>query len=255
MNKEYKRTLVIGDIHGGLKALTQVLDRAGVNQDDHVIFLGDYVDGWSDSAAVISYLQALGVTKQDTDGRQVGKTTFIKGNHDDLVRQWLEGRTMSPMWLQHGGQTTIDAYAQFTDSEKQHHLSFYNGLLNYYIDSENRMYCHAGFQNLKGPEHEWHDTAFFWDRTLWEMVCAMRTDLRPDDPFYPKRLKRFKEIYIGHTPVTRIGANKPVQKANVWNIDTGAAFKGTISALDVDSKQVWQSDPVWQLYPQEAGRN
>ncbi|MBE14917.1 MAG: serine/threonine protein phosphatase, partial [Cytophagaceae bacterium] len=41
----------------------------------------------------------------------------------------------------------------------------------------------------------------------------------------------------------------------VWNIDTGAAFKGTISAMDVDSKEVWQSDPVWQLYPEEAGRN
>ena len=40
------RTLVIGDIHGGLKALVQVLDRATINENDTLIFLGDYVDGF-----------------------------------------------------------------------------------------------------------------------------------------------------------------------------------------------------------------
>ena len=34
------RTLVIGDIHGGLKALIQTLDRANVTQNDTLIFLG-----------------------------------------------------------------------------------------------------------------------------------------------------------------------------------------------------------------------
>ncbi len=39
------RTLVIGDIHGGLKALVQVLERAAVQPTDELIFLGDYTDG------------------------------------------------------------------------------------------------------------------------------------------------------------------------------------------------------------------
>ena len=42
------KTFVIGDIHGGLRALTQVLDRAQVTLNDQLIFLGDYVDGWSE---------------------------------------------------------------------------------------------------------------------------------------------------------------------------------------------------------------
>jgi serine/threonine protein phosphatase 1 len=50
------RTLVIGDIHGGLKALIQVLERAKVTSNDTLIFLGDYVDGWSDSPQVIDFL-------------------------------------------------------------------------------------------------------------------------------------------------------------------------------------------------------
>jgi serine/threonine protein phosphatase 1 len=38
-------TFVIGDIHGGLAALKQVLERAPVKPADTLIFLGDYVDG------------------------------------------------------------------------------------------------------------------------------------------------------------------------------------------------------------------
>ncbi len=32
------RTLAIGDIHGGLKALVQILDRAQVTENDTLIF-------------------------------------------------------------------------------------------------------------------------------------------------------------------------------------------------------------------------
>ena len=76
-----------------------------------------------------------------------------------------------------------------------------------------------------------------------------------DDDRYPKRLKLFKEIYIGHTPVTRVGFDVPANFANVWNIDTGAAFKGKLSMLDIDSKEIWQSQAVHSLYPKESGRN
>ena len=241
-----RRTLVVGDIHGGLLALKQVLQRAGVMKDDHLIFLGDYVDGWSDSVGVIDFLTDLSMKQE---------VTLIRGNHDDLVYQWLKGKEMSPKWIQHGGQSTKDAYAKLSEDAKNAHLPFYECLKDYYVDDQNRMFCHAGFQNLNGPNHEWHSTAFYWDRTLWEMACAMREDLSPLDTLYPKRLQLFKEIYIGHTPVTRVGATTPLQKANVWNIDTGAAFMGSISILDVTTKEFWQSDPVWELYAEEKGRN
>ena len=53
------RTLVIGDIHGGLKALIQVLQKAAIQPDDILIFLGDYVDGWSESPGVLDFLIVL----------------------------------------------------------------------------------------------------------------------------------------------------------------------------------------------------
>lgn len=53
------RTYAIGDIHGGLKALIQLLNKMEVKDEDTLIFLGDYVDGWSESAQVIQFLIEL----------------------------------------------------------------------------------------------------------------------------------------------------------------------------------------------------
>ena len=49
-------TFVIGDIHGGLRALIQVLVKAQIQTTDKLIFLGDYVDGWSESPQLINFL-------------------------------------------------------------------------------------------------------------------------------------------------------------------------------------------------------
>lgn len=240
------RTIAIGDIHGGLKALIQLLERINVTPDDKLIFLGDYVDGWSDSANVVSYL--IDLARQNT-------CIFIRGNHDDLAHRWLKTGELNPQWLQHGGQSSIDAYRKFSSEEIASHIEFFNQMLNYHIDKKNRLFVHAGFTNLHGPKSEYHETGFYWDRTLWEMVLSLNPELDQDHDHYPKRLQLFSEIFIGHTPVTRIGQSKPVHRANVWNIDTGAAFRGKLSAIEVDSKEIWQSDPVYTLYPEEQGRN
>ena len=57
------RKLVIGDIHGGLRAVHQIFERAKVTTDDTLIFLGDYVDGWSESPQVLDFLIALNKKK------------------------------------------------------------------------------------------------------------------------------------------------------------------------------------------------
>ena len=50
------KTVVIGDIHGGLRALQQVLEKGKITKTDLLIFLGDYVDGWSESPQVLDFL-------------------------------------------------------------------------------------------------------------------------------------------------------------------------------------------------------
>jgi serine/threonine protein phosphatase 1 len=240
------RTLVVGDIHGGLRALEQVLDRLGPGKDDNFIFLGDYVDGWSHAAQTIDFL---------IDFSQEFKSTFIRGNHDELAYNYLKKGDDPALWLAHGGEATRRSYQRLAEDEVQDHIAFFEALVNYYEDEQKRLFVHAGFSNLHGPKYEYYPNSVYWDRSLWEMACAMDPKLTPADNLYPNRLRLFREIYIGHTPVTRIGKLVPVQFANVWNIDTGAAFKGPLSVMDVESKQLWQSDPVHLLYPHETGRN
>ena len=50
------KTAVIGDIHGGFRALKQLLENTKFPTETQYIFVGDYVDGWSESAEVVSYL-------------------------------------------------------------------------------------------------------------------------------------------------------------------------------------------------------
>ena len=240
------RTLVIGDIHGAYKALTQVLERANINKEDTLIFLGDYVDGWSQSPQVIDYLIQLNATHN---------CIFLRGNHDELCYNWFTTQKNNELWLYHGGKATVDAYNKTSDSIIKIHLHFIESLQNYYIDSKNRLFIHAGFTNQHGVEKEYYQKTFYWDRSLWEMMLALNTDLKKESKKYPKRLLLYNEIYIGHTSTTLIGLDTPFQIANVINVDTGAAFKGKISIMDVDTKEYWQSDEVYTLYPDENGRN
>ena len=240
------RTLVVGDIHGGLKALEQVIERAGVTEQDRLIFLGDYVDGWSEAVETVNYLIEL---------KSTHNCILIKGNHDELCENWLLTEKDNPLWLKHGGQATMDSYNGVHRNIRSIHLKFYSDLENYFIDEKNRLFIHAGFTNMHGVAYEYFPKMFYWDRTLWELALALNSKLRPGDTMYPKRLSHYEEIYIGHTPVTRIGKEIPVKAANVWNIDTGAAFRGPLTIIDADSKKYWQSDPVHILYPGERGRN
>jgi serine/threonine protein phosphatase 1 len=240
------RTLVIGDIHGGLSALKQVLERASVSVNDKLVFLGDYVDGWSESAQVVEYLLSL---------QEQNQCIFIKGNHDEWCEDWLRTEKADSKWLFHGGSATVESYHSIEQKRRQKHLEFFELMKYYDVDDQNRLYIHAGFTSMHGPQQEFYSSNFGWDRTLWEMALTMDKRIKKDSLLFPKRLKLFQEIYIGHTPTTNYDVGIPMQGCNVWNIDTGAAFKGRLSLMDVDSKKFWQSDPVFSLYPGEAGRN
>lgn len=243
------KKFVIGDIHGGLKALLQVLKKINYDKNDTLIFLGDYVDGWSESPAVLDFLIEL---------QKKQPCVFIRGNHDELLLDWLLGNNENideKLWFQHGGEATVLSYQNIDSETKERHIQFLNSLQDYYLDNENRLFIHAGFTNMKGVEHEFFKPLFYWDRTLWETALAIDNQLSKDAITYPLRLKIYNEIFIGHTPVTKIDETIPVNKACVWNVDTGAAFKGKLTIMDVDTKEFWQSDSLPELYPTEKGRN
>jgi serine/threonine protein phosphatase 1 len=270
--KKTNRTLVIGDIHGALKALEQVLDRCNYNsKKDTLIFLGDYVDGWSQSSELIEYLILLKEANSNI--------IFLRGNHDKWCEDWLKTGVRELMWVSQGGQSTLESYMRTQYMVGDRHRDFFRSLHNYYIDDKNRGFVHGGFVSKKGLGHDPYQSDYYWDRDLWELAVAHDKE-KPEikekhDQYFrpnPFRMYRHEEIYIGHT-TTNAWKIKPTYKeykddnqpkngpiivpmnrCNMWNLDTGCGYHGKLTIMDIDSKQYWQSDYVKDLYPNELGR-
>ncbi len=240
-----KQVYAIGDIHGGLRALNELLALLPLQPQDGLVFLGDYVDGWSESAGVIDRLLEL-ETQFDC--------IFLLGNHDAWSLQWLKTGQTDELWLSSGGQATIESYANVDTAQRSLHIDFMERLRPWFVDEDKNIFIHAGFCSMHGPQHDRYETNWYWDRTLWEMAIALNPQLDKESPFYPKRLKHFNQLFIGHTPTTNYDIDTPIKAANLWNVDTGAAFRGKLTGLCVQTGQYWQSSPVHHLYPGETGR-
>lgn len=235
------RKLVVGDIHGNIKALEQVIERAGVQEDDTVIFLGDYVDGWNWSVEVVDYLIALKANK-----------IFILGNHDDWMLEWLnfdikhtfpdDGRfTMSLNQQSNGGRVTYDSYLNAYNAgtlDYEGHCNFFKDCKVFYLDEEtNKLYVHGGIK--KGHEID-HRNILLWDRDLYANTMV---------GFITEASMNYEKIFIGHTGVGFYGKTEPVIKNKVVLMDTDAGWAGRLTIMDTDSYQFWQSDPNDILYP------
>ena len=131
------KKFVIGDIHGGLKALLQVLKKINCDENYTLIFLGDYVDGWSESPAVLDFLIEL---------QKKQPCVFIRGNHDELLLDWLLGNNENideKLWFQHGGEATVLSYQNINAETKEKHIQFLQSLQDYHLDDKNRLFIHA----------------------------------------------------------------------------------------------------------------
>ena len=260
------KTYVIGDIHGGYKSLIQVLERSPFNiQEDKLIFLGDYVDGWSESAQVIQHLIELQEVMRD-------RVIFIRGNHDKWCQDWLiTGQTISG-WLVQGGAATVESYIATGYIVDEKHKKFFKSMKNYYIDDQNRGFVHGGFNSRKGLGHEEYESDYYWDRDMLS-ITMMRHNLnlrRPQGTPSEIRSYKHKEVYVGHTTTInwevkdngivkqskslKTGCTEPINVCNVWNLDTGGGYGGKLTIMDIDTKEFWQSDLLNKLYPNEHGR-
>lgn len=243
-----KKTYVLGDVHGGYKALKQVLERSEFDyENDLLITLGDIADGWPDVKECVSELLKI---KNRID---------IRGNHDQWLETWMEYGTKSEHWLSQGGQASYDSYIQLRmhdPKEFGRHHDFFRKQHWYYIDDKNRLFVHGGFTHVRGVKDQHSKMELLWDRSLWELaLMAKKQYYKFGSHFqhFPKRLGLYEEIFIGHTTVTAIGKDTPQNATTVWNMDTGGGWEGKLSIMNVDTKEFFQSDLVEELYPDYEG--
>ena len=245
------KKFVIGDIHGGYRALIQCFERSGFDKEnDLLITLGDIVDGWSEVIEVVDELLTI---KNRID---------IRGNHDQWFVDWYLTGVAKHVWTSQGGQVTLNAYTKLMDENidkfNLHIDKFFNKQDYYYLDDNNRLFVHGGFPNWESDPENISVDEMMWDRHMYEVACYHEARNRVSEE--QLSFKQYNEVFIGHTSTTypmnwRIGNSLvPHHVTNLWNLDQGGGWEGKLSIMDIDTKEYWQSDKVSDLYPGIKGR-
>ena len=223
------KTYVVGDIHGAYRALRQCLDRSQFDYaHDHLISLGDVCDGWPETKQSIEELL------------QIANLTYVLGNHDLWALDWMEHHHGENIWKQQGGEATVRSY---WDGIPDAHIQFLQNAHPYYL-LESRLFVHAGIDPFIPLERQGL-TIFLWDRNLGRVVLDQYLKGKEN------KITAFDEVYIGHTPIPY---HHPIYNSGVWMMDTGAGWSGVLSMMNVETKEIFASDPVPSLYPGIKGR-
>lgn len=154
------RTYAIGDIHGCLEQLNDLLMQIKAHNDyrheteTYIIFLGDVIDRGPDSKGVVELLIDFPY--------DFARPLFIMGNHEEMfVRSLVDEPRLLPQWLEHGGFACAESYGvgrnsllgQNTEALKhnllsaipQKHVAFLSEFLEF-VKVGDFLFTHAGIR-------------------------------------------------------------------------------------------------------------
>lgn len=196
------RTLVVGDIHGHVRALDALLRAARLGPDDRLVFLGDYVNGGPNSAQVLDRLISL----QRSHGAMC-----LRGNHDDLFARVLESQSGMDAFVMLGGAATLASYgAPKSRAVPKSHRAFLGGLPLAWHD-EKVICIHGQIDPHMDPGDADHVKA------LWGSVA------------YAQPHASGRTVICGHVS-QRSGV--PLDKGHTVCIDTAIRHGGWLTMLD-----------------------
>lgn len=207
------RSIAVGDIHGCARALATLLAAIAPRSDDQLVILGDYIDRGPDTRGVVEQLLALGPQC---------RLVVLLGNHEQMLLQSLAAPSLRPQWLRYGGRETLDSYGGSLEALPPSHLEF----------------LHAGRRCYETPRH------FFVHANY---VSTLPLDQQPDSVVLWMHLTRHlpgphvsgKTAIVGHTP---LADGKILDLGYLVDIDTCCFGGGWLTALEVDTRQVWQAN-------------
>ena len=204
------RLLAIGDIHGCLDQLETLMAQVIPTHADQVVFLGAYVDRGPASAGVIDYLIEL--------GRALPATIFLRGNHEQMFADYLDGRDPTA-FLMNGGTKTLSSYQDGGQWPiPTSHRTFLETLINYY-ETADYIFVHAGLRpgvplaeqdanDLLWIRREFINSAYDWGKT----------------------------VVYGHTPL-----KEPFMTDTRLGLDTGCVYGQQLTCCDIRTRQIWQT--------------
>lgn len=232
------RRLIIGDIHGQYDKMISALKKAEYTRDDILYSVGDFCDRGNQNYEVIKWMM-------DHDVKAV------IGNHDVWLQNYLWDDTPDDNWIFNGGFTT---YQEFENLPEDDRIEIHDWLqsLPYLINEDKFMIFHGGitsnieleddleFYLRKRPPYDM--SVFMTGRNpLWDRkYYTSAKDPKSDTSIPPNELLYNKKLFVGHTPC---GDEPFISKEyNLINLDTGAAYDGPVTVMDIDTLEYWQSD-------------
>jgi serine/threonine protein phosphatase 1 len=212
------RTFAVGDIHGCIDKLEDLISKIDPKPEDILVFLGDYIDRGEMGKEVVDFL---------IDLADKIPCVFLRGNHEDMFLTFLEFGTNRTMYFANGGMRTIESYIRpdiFTSTEQVartipgSHRHFFSRL-KWYHEDEKYLYVHAGIKP--------HVSIELQDR--YELIW-----IRDEFIFSPTGIR--KKVIFGHTPFAR-----PLVKSDKIGIDTGAVYGGNLTAIELPEEKLIRS--------------
>jgi len=226
---------IIGDIHGMTDELEQLLGKLGWKIDwvdggsgpypnlhhpegRKLVFVGDACDRGPRSLDALLIMESA-VTS--------GSGFAVASNHDDRLKRWLMGRDVT---VSHGLDTTIAEFDGKSEEFRQRIAKFIDGLQGHLVLDRGRLaVAHAGLREdmILGASKDVRQFAVFGP------MATPGRDGKPVRVDWADEYRGATSIVYGHTVV-----DEPVWHNRTINIDTGAVFGGSLSALRWPEKEV-----------------
>ncbi len=213
------RVIAIGDLHGCSVAFTALIDAIDLQPHDTLVTLGDYVDRGIDSKGVLDRL---------IDLQSRCNLVPILGNHDEMMLHARDGRSDFQFWLNCGGDSALDSYGSTSKLSliPQSHFRFLESCLSYY-ETETHVFVHANYKP-EVPLTKLDDHTLRW--------------LSLKDYFPPRWHCSVKTFVVGHTPQPEV-----LDLGYLICIDTNCCGGGWLTAIEVNTKQIWQVNEKGEL--------
>jgi serine/threonine protein phosphatase 1 len=204
----------IGDIHGNLDLLERLLEKLAPDLErDQLVFMGDYLDRGLQPKGVVDYVLRL------KNLAPAGQVVCLKGNHEAMFLNFLQGREVE-LFLFNGGLSTLRDYwgDNWDDLEELilpvDHQRFFEELRLYY-ETPDYLFVHGGLKpGVALAEQVEQDL-------LW---------IRGD--FIASMADFGKKVVFGHTPF-----RQPLLMPNKIGIDTGAAYGNRLTCLKLPAEE------------------